>query len=321
MFCSKCGSSNDDAAKFCVGCGQALSLTVKAASISPAQAGESASMEEYYKAILGPKNQDYYLNHFSRFDDERKLGPTWNWSAFLVTFYWLLYRKMWVNAAIYFVLPYLLLLLLWIVGAVAGGLVGIVASLGYFGYLVAVLVAMPMYANALYYRHCTKMIEAVQSTTQGTQQQLDELAGKGGTSRAAYIFILIINVIAVIGVLAAIAIPAYQDRVARTRMIQALSVGQNATAYVDGYFDQYRSIPRNLDAADFMLSLPPSVKEVSIDNQAGVVTITMNGGGKAIADKSLKFVAAIAGGDHLRWTCMSEQIQDRYLPQECRQAR
>lgn len=277
-------------------------------------------MEEYYRAVLGPKNQDYYMEHFFRFDDERKMGPSWNWAAFLVTFYWLLYRKMWRSAVIYFLLPYVLWLLLWVVGAVAGSLVGIVGSLGYFAYVIAVLVAMPMYANALYYQHCARMIETVRSTTQGTQKQLEELAGKGGTSRAAYNFALIVTLIAVIGALAAIAIPAYQDSAARARMTEALTVGRDATEYVDDYFNQYRSIPRNLDAADFMSSLPPSVKAVSIDNQAGTVTITMTGG-KAIEGKSLKFVAANTGGDRLRWTCMSEQIQDRYLPQECRQGR
>lgn len=320
MFCSKCGSANDDVANFCVKCGYALPLADHAASISPVQADEPVSDEEYYKAVLGPKNQDYYLNHFSRFDDERKISPTWNWSAFLVTFYWLLYRKMWRNAAIYFFFPYALMILFWIVGAVAGGAVGIVVSLGYFAYFAAIFVVVPMYANGLYYMQCQKTIEAVRSTTQGTQRQLGELAGKGGTSHAAYIFIMVVTAVAVLGILAAIAIPAYQDYTAKARMSQALTVGRAATEYVDNYFSQYRSIPRNLDAADFMSSLPPYVREVSVDNQAGTISVTMTGAA-AIEGKSLKFVAALDGGDHLSWTCMSEQIQDRYLPQECRRTR
>ncbi len=315
MLCPKCGSSNDDTAKLCVGCGHALP-----AAISSAQAGEPASDRQYYKAILGAENQEYYLDHFSRFDDEGKISPTWNWSAFLVTFYWLLYRKMWVYAAIYLALPFTLWGLFWVVGAVAGSLVGIVGSLGFFGYAAVVLIVMPMYANALYYRHCRKTIETVRATTQGTQAQLGELAGKGGTSRAAYIFIWVVNCVAVIGALAAIAIPAYQDYTSRARMTRAMTVGRAATAYVDNYYVQYRSIPRNLDAADFMLSLPLSVKEVDVDNQTGTISITMKGA-KAIDGKSLKFVSALTGGDHLSWTCLSDEIQDRYLPQECRRSK
>lgn len=164
------------------------------------------------------------------------------------------------------------------------------------------------------------MIETSRHTTQGTQAQLTELAAKAGTSRAAYNAIAAANVVAVIGMLSAIVIPAYQDHQASVRMIQAATVGKAATAYADSYFDQYRSIPRDFNAADFMSALPPAVKEIGVDSQTGVITITMKGG-KAIADKSLKFVAAIEGGNHLLWTCTSEQIQDRYLPQECRQSR
>ena len=125
MFCPKCGSSNDDTVKLCVSCGHAL----PAAAIPP----EPASDQQYYTAVLGADNQEYYLDHFSRFDDDGKISPTWNWSALLVTFYWLLYRKMWVDAAIYLALPLMLWGLFWIVGAVAGGMVGIVGSLVFSG--------------------------------------------------------------------------------------------------------------------------------------------------------------------------------------------
>lgn len=42
--------------------------------------------EERYKAVIGPKNQEYYLRHFERFDAAGKAGATWNWSAALFAF-------------------------------------------------------------------------------------------------------------------------------------------------------------------------------------------------------------------------------------------
>lgn len=311
MFCPKCGSSNDAAAKSCRGCGNALTLTA-----ASAQAEEPASDEACFRAVVGEKDPDYYLDRFDGFVEDRKIGPTWNWSAFFVTFYWLLYRKMWRNAAIYIALPIILLLLFWIVRALAGGAVGIVVSLGGFVYLAAIFVVMPLYANALYYQHCIKLIETVRSTTQGTQKQLDELAHKGGTSRQAGIAIAAVNAVVFLGILAAIAIPAYQDANAKARLVQALTVGKAATSYVDGYYSQYRSLPSNLDAANFMMSLPPYVSAVRVDNQAGTISITMKGGA-AIDGKSLKFVTGMTGGDRLNWACMSDDIQDRYLPLEC----
>jgi type II secretory pathway pseudopilin PulG len=318
MVCAKCGSANEEAAKFCVSCGYALPLKSHAAA--QAQAGETVSEEEFYKAVLGPKNQDYYLDRFVAFDDAGKVSPGWNWSAFLVTFYWMLYRKMWMPAAIYFFLPYLLMLLSGIVGAVAGGVFGAFVTLAYFVYLVGVFIAVPMYANALYYKHCQKVIAEVRAKTHDTQRQLGELSGKGGTSKAALIFILIVTCIACIGIVAAVAIPAYQDFNSRARISQALPVGKAATDYVGNYFNQYRTVPRSLVGGDFSASLPPSVAAINVDSQSGIITLTMMGP-VPINGKSLKFVPALDGSDQLSWTCMSEDIQDRYLPQECRHAR
>jgi Tfp pilus assembly protein PilE len=319
MFCSKCGSANDDAAKFCAKCGAGLMQGSQATRLPGASDAEPASDEAYYKAIIGPKNQEYYLEHFFRFDDEGKILPGWNWSAFLVTSYWLLYRKMWVHAAIYFVIPLLLLALFWVVGFVVGRGSGFLITLGDFLYLAAVFVGVPMYANALYYKHCKKMIAEVQAMTQDTQRQLDELSGKGGTSKSVVFLVMFLAIVGFVGVVAAIAIPAYQDSAIRARMSQAAVVGRSAEDYVDSYYSTYRTTPRNLEAADFLSSLPPAVKAVTIDSQSGTVTITMKGAA-AIEDKSIKFVPA-QGGDQLRWACMSDDIQDRYLPHECRRSK
>ncbi|ADE11467.1 hypothetical protein Slit_1230 [Sideroxydans lithotrophicus ES-1] len=298
-------------------CGAALVQTGLAAS--GANAAEPASDEDYYKAIIGPQNQEYYLERFFRFDDEGKILPTWNWSAFLVTSYWLLYRKMWVQAAIYFIIPLLLLALFWIVGFAVGRGSGFLITLGNFLYLAAVFIGVPMYANAAYYKHCKKMIAEVQATTQDTQRQLGELAGKGGTSKSVVFLVMFLAIVGFVGIVAAIAIPAYQDSAIRARMSQAVVVGRSAEDYVDAYYSTYRTTPRNLEAADFLSSLPSAVKSVTIDSQSGTVTITMKGAA-AIEDKTIRFVPA-QGGDQLRWACMSDDIQDRYLPQECRRSK
>src|SRR5574340_1091158 len=245
MFCSKCGTSNDEAANFCANCGYALPLSAPDASLPRAQADGSASEDEYYRAVIGPKNQDYYLRHFSRFDSDGRTGATWNWPAFLVTFYWLLYRKMWLNALIYFFLPYLVLILLAIIGVAAGDASGLLIGAGYLLYMAGIFIGLPMYANALYYRHCRKVIAAVRATTHDTQRQLGELDGKGGTSSIVIILILILSFVAVVGILAAIAIPAYQDFTVKSRMVLAAGVGREAADSVGDFYSQYRTMPQS----------------------------------------------------------------------------
>ena len=316
MFCPQCGISNSDDAVFCSGCGNALPLPAKGSSMQQAATDGDRGMGEYYRAVIGPKNQDYYLKCFSGFDNEGKTGATWNWPSFLVTFYWLLYRKMWLNALVYFFLPYLLVILLGIAAVVTGDSSGTLVGAGYLLYLAAIFILMPMYANALYYKHCKKMISGVRASSHDTQRQLGELSGKGGTSNIVLIFVLIFVFVAIIGILAAIAIPAYQDYTTKAHTVQAVTFGRTATDSVTNFYNLHQAIPNNLEEADFALLLPPSVKALSFNGQNGTVTVTIEG--SAVNGKSISFVPSLDAGNQLIWTCMSEEIQDRYLPQECR---
>jgi type II secretory pathway pseudopilin PulG len=319
MFCTKCGSANDDKANFCVKCGYALPLQGQEFAKSQAQADVAVSDEEFYKAVVGLKNQDYYLERFSRFDNDGETSATWHWSAFLVTFYWLLYRKMWRNAVLYFFLPYAFFILIGIAGAVMGDAAGLAVGIAYLAYLAGIFILLPMYANAYYYKHCKKVIATVRASSHDTQRQLGELSGKGGTSSIVIILLLIFTFVAFIGILAAVAIPAYQDYTTKARMTQGVIIGQEATESVSSFYGQYRAIPPSLEAAGFAATLPPAINGVSIDSQTGTISITMAGG--AVDGKSLLFVPSLDADDQIGWTCKSEEIQDRYLPQDCRQAK
>ena len=126
--------------------------------------------------------------------------------------------------------------------------------------------------------------------------------------------------VAFIGIIAAIAIPAYQGYTLRARTAQAATVGKYAEKFVDEYYSEYRSIPKSLEGSDIPATLPTAVQDVSIDQQTGTVTVTMKGAA-AIAGKTIKFVPAQVGGVRLSWTCMSDEIPDSYLPQDCRRSR
>lgn len=275
------------------------------------------NQEEFYKAILGPKNQDYYLRQFAKFDSNGKATATWHWPAFLVTFYWFLYRKMWLHALLYFFLPYLLMIVLGIAGAVAGQSAAPVMGLGYLLYIAAIFILMPMYANALYYKQCKKKIAEIRASSHEEQRQLGELSGRGGTSNAALIILFILIFVAVIGILAAIAIPAYQDYLTRSRMAEAVSVGRSASEKVGAYYYQHQRTPGSLAEAGFVAQISPAIKEVNINSHDGVVTITMASG--PVNGKALLFVPSIESNNQIVWKCMSKEILDRYLPQQCRQ--
>ena len=312
MFCMECGNKNDDSARFCSTCGKTLSTTDTGKN--------SHDISEFYRAVIGQKNQDYYFRQFSRFDSDGKIGASWHWPAFFVTFYWFLYRKMWLNALIYFILPYVLMIPIGIVAAAGGEKAAdTIISLGYLLYILGIFLLPPIYANALYYKHCNKKISEATASPYDKQRQLGELYAKGGTSNIILIIIIIfVLFIPVVGILAAIAIPANQDYTIRARMSESFVVGKNATDFVSNYYYQNQHIPTNLREAGFDGRLPPTVKEITIDNKNGTIIITM-AAPAPIEDKSLLLVPSLDEKKQIVWKCMSEDIPDKYLPRQCRQ--
>ena len=84
----------------------------------------SSQNEELYRAAVGAKKAGYYLPKFNSFDQGQS-KVTWNWPAFFVTFFWLLYRRMYGLAVGYlFLVPLALGMLLVAVVALFGNVVG-----------------------------------------------------------------------------------------------------------------------------------------------------------------------------------------------------
>lgn len=314
MFCPKCKTSNEANATVCSSCGDALPRLPGNFQRVQESGDETGNAAEYYKAILGPKNQDYYLDMFARFDRDEAVSATWHWPAFFVTFFWLLYRKMWLAALIYFLAPYLLMGLLGVVGAVIGGT--FLVSLVYILCAVGIVFLLPMYANALYYQHCKKQIATVTSSSGEVQRQLGELSGKGGTSNVALIGVVILVSVAVLGIVAAIAIPAYQNYTVKARAARAYALGELAAGKVSDFYMSHRAIPTSLSEAGFAEPMPIYIREIGMSPRNGAVTVTMEG--PAVGGKSFTLEPSLGEGGQLSWSCMSEQIEDRYLPQQCR---
>lgn len=172
-----------------------------------------------WQAMVGPRNQAYYLPRFER-TARGEGGAHWHWPAFLITWYWLVYRKMWAWALLYMVLPFLLLLPFGLLTALLGPhrAADAVPML----YLAALYVAPPLLANGAYYRHCRKLMAAQRARGGSREQYLAQLEARGGTSNVVVAVVGALLLVSMIGMLAAIALPAYQDYVKRARGSQTV---------------------------------------------------------------------------------------------------
>jgi hypothetical protein len=109
---------------------------------------------------------------------------SWNWPALFVPLLWMLYRKMWLWAAVYFFgTPVALGLLFGILLLVLPETTA--ATVGWTIQAVFILIVLPMYANALYYQTCQARIAEAKNYRVERRRQLERLWNMGGTSNVA----------------------------------------------------------------------------------------------------------------------------------------
>ncbi|WP_347989424.1 DUF2628 domain-containing protein [Methylomonas sp. AM2-LC] len=124
---------------------------------------------ELYEAIIGPKNQNYYLSLFSSFYHSEKTWVTWNWAAFFFTFYWLIYRKMWFEALQYGIL--------YVVSLIISGIFHWQILL-----IILTFIIPTLYSESVYYRHCQSKISKIKSISLDRTEQVVWLCKIGGRS-------------------------------------------------------------------------------------------------------------------------------------------
>jgi type IV pilus assembly protein PilA len=283
---------------------------------------------------IGPKRTGYYLAKFARFAAGEGY-VSWNWPAFFVTTPWLLYRKMWAYAALYFLGLPVGFLLLPIVAA-AWDLEGLALPLIWGFQLVVAFVAVPLFANALYYRVVRKRIVAATAGSSDHDRQLRVLAEKGGTTQIAVLAILAAMFAPFGEILTSMAIQAYQDYTIRAQVSEGLSAAAGARAAVTDAIVRTGVVPADNAEAGIRTEISGRyVESVQID--LGRIDVTYGAAANpALAGKTLSLTPYRAdpqSGSPVLWRCggaevpaaatdeiavyRATDIEPRYLPSAC----
>lgn len=186
IFCTQCGRKNESTSKFCNSCGSALRKNESQGNNLEGEINTSnynnytnSDYSEEEMNIFLSKNQMFYLE---KFDQINRTGDkkTWNWSAFLANIYWMLYRKMYVEAGLYFLANFILSfipIIGWILSLVLWGGVG-------------------LFANSLYLDHINKKFKEINCADSNLRQTL--INKYGGTNMVAPIVLLLIPIVIMI---------------------------------------------------------------------------------------------------------------------------
>ena len=313
MKCAKCGTRNSVQSSFCSQCGAVLQRA-SGRGASEVLGARDESPEEYLEAAIGYRNSEYYLRKFRAFRNDEG-WVSWNWPAFFFSLFWLLYRKMWAYAGIYFVSQYVLagVTLLFISHYWLWGSLWLI-------YYVTILITFPLYANGLYYWHLQNKIDKLTTNVRDKQRRLRALEREGGTSNIVIILALIfLLAIPFLGILAAIAIPAYNDYLLRSIVSTGIADGQRTQAQVEVFEAAYHRWPKSVAE----LTAPPqasSANVLSIDVRDGVIEV-MFSGKTELEGKRVFLTPTYNSTRQVIWTCDGSELKNRWLPAHCRVAR
>ncbi len=152
VYCTKCGEQNASTSLFCSKCGNRLSTSIAAqaptlsairsrntnpyayvrqqeSAYYTSSGYNAAEIDADIQMLIGVKSE-YYIPKFQEMRVQNKKN-TWNWPAFLIAPYWMIYRKMYAYGAAVLGISFVLSLL----GTTIGSLLSLCGyiALGIFG--------------------------------------------------------------------------------------------------------------------------------------------------------------------------------------------
>ncbi|WP_275591464.1 pilin [Flagellatimonas centrodinii] len=138
-------------------------------------------------------------------------------------------------------------------------------------------------------------------------------------TQKGFTLIELMIVVAIIGILAAIAIPAYQDYITRSKVTELVTAASACKSSVSEYAQTLGTLPGTLTEAGCNDNTSQYVETFAM-NASGAITVTASDavGGSAIGQDYVLTPTFDASSGTVAWACDDSTIPSKYLPANCR---
>ena len=136
-------------------------------------------------------------------------------------------------------------------------------------------------------------------------------------AQQGFTLIELMIVVAIVGILAAIAIPAYQDYVARSQVSEGVAT---AGAVKTGITEFYQSQGEFPSANVYDDTVGGRYTASATHDNAGVITVTMRGAApvsNAVRGVTFTLTPTTTSGNITDWNCAVGTMEQKYLPSGC----
>ena len=130
-------------------------------------------------------------------------------------------------------------------------------------------------------------------------------------------------VVAIIAILAAIALPAYQNYIKRSKVSEGVVAADACKASVSEFVASENSLPANITAAGCdNFQATQYVASLTYNGTSGAITATYRNVGTGVDGQTYELAplntAQVANGQITAWTCTASGVNPELLPASCR---